>query len=228
MLTDPVFLLIFLPALLFSLTFHEAAHAWMAWRLGDPTARMLGRLTLNPIAHLDFFGTLMLIISQFRFGWAKPVPVDPRNFHNEKQGIFLTAAAGPASNILLAIACGIGIRLLLANGWGSSMVEGFWPSLGRIIGMALIMNLSLAFFNLIPLPPLDGSKILYGLSPREWDRHLWHLEQVGPMILIGIIAIGMFAGFSPIWIVIGPVVNFFCHAMSGLPIGYLYALIYTT
>ena len=87
------------------------------------------------------------------------------------------------------------------------------------------MNLSLAFFNLITLPPLDGSKILYGLSPREWDRHLWRLEQVGPMILIGIIAIGMFAGFSPIWMVIGPVVGLLCHVLSGLPLGYLYALI---
>jgi Zn-dependent protease len=227
MLTDPVFLLTFLPALLFSLTFHEAAHAWAAARLGDPTARMLGRLTLNPLAHLDFFGTLMLVLSQFRFGWAKPVPVDPRNFANEKQGMFLTAAAGPISNIILAIGCGIAIRLLLANGWGTSMAEGFLTALGRITGMALIMNLSLAFFNLIPLPPLDGSKILYGLSPRQWDRHLWRLEQVGPMILIVIIALGMFARFSPIWMVIGPVVSLCCVILTGLPIGYLYALVYS-
>jgi len=82
--------------------------------------------------------------------------------------MFLTAAAGPASNILLAIGCGAAIRLLLANGWGTSMAEGFVPALGRITGMALVMNLSLAFFNLIPLPPLDGSKILYGLSPQSW------------------------------------------------------------
>lgn len=221
---DPVFLLIFLPALLFSLVFHEAAHAWMAWRLGDPTARMLGRLTLNPLAHLDFFGTAMLILSQFRFGWAKPVPIDPRNFHNPKQGIFLTAAAGPASNIVLAIVCGIAIRLLVMNGWGTSMGDGFLPSLGRIVAMALIMNLSLAFFNLIPLPPLDGSKILYGLSPHAWEKGLWHLEQVGPMVLIAIIAVGMFAGFSPIWYVIGPVVSIVCYAFSGVPVSYLYAM----
>lgn len=227
MLTDPVFLLTFLPALLFSLTFHEAAHAWMAGRLGDPTARMLGRLTLNPIAHLDLFGSLMLVLSGFRFGWAKPVPVDPRNFTNEKQGMLLTAVAGPASNILLAIGCGIAIRLLVANGWGSSMSEGFIPALGRITGMALIMNLSLAFFNLIPLPPLDGSKILFGLSPHSWDIHLWRLEQIGPMILMGIIALGWIVKFSPIWLVIGPVVNLFCVALSGIPIGYLYALIYS-
>ena len=225
MITDPVFLLIFLPALLFSLTFHEAAHAWMAARLGDPTARMLGRLTLNPLPHLDLFGTLMLVLSGFRFGWAKPVPVDPRNFTNEKQGILLTAAAGPIANIILAIGCGAIIRLLLANGWGSTMTEGVSVALGRIVGMALIMNLSLAFFNLIPLPPLDGSKILYGLAPREWDHALWRLEQIGPMILIAIIAIGMFAGFSPIWLVIGPVVNLLCVVLSGLPFGHLYALI---
>lgn len=226
MMTDPMFLLIFLPALLFSLTFHEAAHAWMAARLGDPTARMLGRLSLNPVVHLDFFGTLMLVLSGFRFGWAKPVPVDPRNFNNEKQGIFLTAAAGPASNIILAIICGVAIRLFLANGWGTSMVDGFVPALGRIIGMALIMNLSLAFFNLIPLPPLDGSKILYGLAPHSWDYGLWRLEQVGPMILIVIIAVGMFAGFSPIWMLIGPVVSLLCYVLCGLPLGYLYALIH--
>lgn len=225
MMTDPAFLLIFLPALLFSLTFHEAAHAWMASRLGDQTARMLGRLTLNPLPHLDLFGTLMLVLSGFRFGWAKPVPVDPRNFANEKQGILLTAAAGPISNIILAIGCGVIIRLLLANGWGSTMTEGVVVALGRIVGMALIMNLSLAFFNLIPLPPLDGSKILYGLAPHEWDHALWRLEQVGPMILIAVIALGMFAGFSPIWFLVGPVVNLMCQALSGLPLGYLYALI---
>lgn len=224
--TDPVFLLIFLPALLFSLTFHEAAHAWMALRLGDPTARMLGRLTLNPVAHLDFFGALMLVLSDFRFGWAKPVPVDPRNFRHEKQGIFLTAAAGPASNIILAIACGVAIRLFVANGWGTSMIEGFVPALGRIIGMALVMNLSLAFFNLIPLPPLDGSKILYGLAPRSWDMSLWRLEQIGPMILIVIIAIGTFTEFSPIWFVIGPIISVLCYALCGIPIGYLSALIH--
>lgn len=225
MMTDPGFLIIFLPALLFSLTFHEAAHAWMANRLGDPTARMLGRMTLNPIVHLDIFGTLMLVLSGFRFGWAKPVPVDPRNFRDEKQGMFLTAAAGPASNILLAIVCGIVIRSLLVSGWGTTMPEGFLSALGRIIAMALIMNLSLAFFNLIPLPPLDGSKILYGLAPSSWDLNLWRLERVGPMILIGIIALGMFSGFSPIWMVVGPLVNFFCVLFSGLPIGHLYALI---
>jgi Zn-dependent protease len=125
-LNHPEFVVIFLPALLFSLTFHEAAHAWMAWRLGDPTARMLGRLTLNPVPHLDFFGMLTLLISDFRFGWAKPVPVDSRNFLHEKHGILLTAAAGPASNILLAILCGIAIRWLLASGWGTSMTTAFW------------------------------------------------------------------------------------------------------
>jgi Zn-dependent protease len=222
---NPVFLLTFLPALLFSLVFHEAAHAWMAARLGDPTARMLGRLTLNPLPHLDIFGTIMLVVSGFRFGWAKPVPIDPRNFHNPKQGIFLTAVAGPASNILLAIICGIIIRLLVLNGWGASMAPGFLPAMGRIIAMALIMNLSLAFFNLIPLPPLDGSKILYGLSPHSWEYGLWHFERVGPMILMGIIAVGFIAGFSPLWYVLGPPVNLFCSLFSGVPMVYLYALI---
>lgn len=223
---DPVFIITFLPVLLFSLTFHEAAHAWMAARLGDQTARMLGRLSLNPLVHLDLFGTLMLFLSGFRFGWAKPVPVDPRNFADPKRGIFLTAAAGPASNIILAIVCGIVIRSLIAGGWGTTVNEGFIAGLGRIVGQGLITNLALAFFNLIPLPPLDGSKILYGLAPHEWDAALFRLEQVGPMILMAVIFAGFFFKFSLIWLFIGPPVSMIAQAFSGVPLGILMALIY--
>lgn len=223
---DPVFIVTFLPVLLFSLTFHEAAHAWMSNRIGDPTARMLGRLTLNPLAHLDVFGTLMLFISGFRFGWAKPVPVDPRNFADAKRGMFLTAAAGPASNILLAIICGFAIRTMLAM-WGAEVGTGFHSILLRILGMGVVMNLSLAFFNLIPLPPLDGSKILYGLAPHQWDLALYKLERVGPALLMGLILMGFFVGFSPIWTVMSPFVRLFTLAFSGIPLNVLYGLIYS-
>lgn len=227
---DPSFLkfaVIFAPVLLFSLTFHEAAHAWMSNRLGDPTARLMGRLSLNPIVHLDLFGTLMLFVSRFHFGWAKPVPFDPRNFRDVKQGIFLTAAAGPASNILLAILCGIFVRSLVASGWGTQYTEGFTAGLGRIFAQGIITNLALAFFNLIPLPPLDGSKILYGLAPSSWESALLRLERFGPMALMMIIVVGFMGGFSPIWYIIGPFVNILTHVISGLPLGILYALIFS-
>ncbi|MBI3872982.1 MAG: site-2 protease family protein [candidate division Zixibacteria bacterium] len=225
LLRDPAFLILYLPVLLFALTFHEAAHAWMAYRLGDPTARLLGRLTLNPLPHIDIWGALMLVISGV-FGWAKPVPVDPRRFANPKQGIFLTAAAGPASNVLLAIGCGILIRLMVARGWGSSIPEGFSGTVGRIFAMGLVMNLSLAFFNLIPLPPLDGSKILYGLAPAHWEAAILQMERVGPLFLMLLIMVGFVTGFSPIWFLIGPIISVLTYILSGVPFGVLQGLIH--
>jgi len=224
MFPDPVFLISFLPVLLFSLVFHEAAHAWMSNRLGDPTAKMLGRLSLNPLVHLDIFGTLMLVLSGFRFGWAKPVPVDLRNIADPKRGMFLTAAAGPASNIILAIGCGLVVRILIGNGWGTEVQDGFMHAVGRIFAMGVIMNLSLAFFNLIPLPPLDGSKILMGLAPNSWGNAIYQLERVGPPILIGLILLGFIAGFSPIWMVMSPFVRTFALAFTGVPLHILWAL----
>lgn len=224
---NPALVVIFLPVLLFSLTFHEAAHAWMAARLGDPTARLMGRLTLNPLAHLDVFGTLMLFVSNFRFGWAKPVPVDPRNFNDVKRGMFLTSAAGPASNFILAIACGVVVRILIGNGFGHPAASTLVQSFGRVFGLGVIMNLSLAFFNLIPLPPLDGSKILYGVAPANWEGSLMHLERIGPMLLMLLIFAGFMLPFSPIWMILGPPVTAFTYLVSGIPFGYLLHLVYS-
>ncbi len=198
----------------------------MSNRLGDSTARMFGRMTLNPIVHLDVFGTLMLFLSGFRFGWAKPVPVDPRNFSDPKRGMLLTAAAGPASNIILAIICGLAIRTMLGV-MGAGAAEGFNGALLRILGMGVVMNLSLAFFNLLPLPPLDGSKILYGLAPHRWDLALYKLDRVGPPILMGLILMGFFVGFSPIWMIMSPFVRLFTLAFTGIPLNVLYSLIYS-
>ncbi len=223
--TDPIYLLSFLPVLLFSLTFHEAAHAWMSNRLGDPTARMLGRLSLNPLVHLDVVGTLMLVMTG-RFGWAKPVPFDPRNLADPRRGMFKIAAAGPASNLILAIGCGLIVRVLIGYGWGTEVQTGFIHVLGKIFAMGVIMNLSLAFFNLIPLPPLDGSKILMGLAPPAWDRMLFNLERIGPPILIGLILMGFFVGFSPIWAVMSPFVQTLSFAFTGVPLNILWALAY--
>jgi len=224
LLQDPVLLIMFLPALLFALTFHEAAHAWMALRLGDHTARMLGRLTLNPMAHLDLFGTLSVLL--IGFGWAKPVPFDPRNFQNPKRDILLTAAAGPISNMILAVGSAIALRILIHQGLGSAIIEGFWHTLGRIIALSLVVNLQLAFFNLIPLPPLDGSKILSGIVPNEWDRYIWRLEQIGPMLLFGLVMFGMLMRFSVFWLIIGPPVMLVARILSGIPFNNLSGFIY--
>ncbi len=224
LLQDPILLIMFLPALLFALTFHEASHAWMSLKLGDPTAKMLGRLTLNPLAHLDLFGTLSVLL--IGFGWAKPVPFDPRNFQNPKRDILMTAAAGPISNMILAVLSAVALRILLSQGWGSTMLEGFSHSLGRIIGLSLIINLQLAFFNLIPLPPLDGSKILSGIVPDAWDRYIWRLEQVGPMVLFGLVMLGMLMRFSVFWLIIGPPVMVACNLLRGIPNRNVSALIF--
>lgn len=204
------------PVILFALTFHEFSHAWMAYRLGDSTARDYGRLTMNPLAHLDFFGTLMLIFSGFRFGWAKPVPVNVYNLKNPKAGMLWVALAGPASNVLTALACGLILRSVTAP----QLIEG---NSGTSIFLqmtvqALFINLSLAFFNLIPVPPLDGSKILYGLLP---DRYTWliaHIEAVGPMVLIGLILFGSITGVNILGMIFFPFVRLFAFLFSGLQI----------
>lgn len=211
---DPAFLIAFVPVLLFSLTLHEFAHAWSAYRLGDPTAAAMGRLTLNPLRHLDVFGTLVLVMSGFRFGWARPVPVNVFNFRDPKFGMFISAAAGPASNILLALVCGILLRFV---GGGS---EGYAGAVTQVLFWGLVMNLSLAFFNLIPIPPLDGSKIILGLSPDSWEGPLLRFQQVGPMLLFGLIAIGFIAHVSPLWLLIGPFVKFFAWVFAGISLGF--------
>jgi Zn-dependent protease len=226
MFPDPILIVTFLPVLLFSLCFHEAAHAWMSNRLGDPTAKMLGRLTLNPLAHLDIFGTAMIFLSGFRFGWAKPVPMDLRNMADPKRGMFLTAAAGPTSNLFLAVICGLLLRTMIGS-WGNAVTQGFTGGLFRIVGMGVILNLGLAFFNLIPLPPLDGSKILMGLAPHSWEAALFQLERIGPMLLIGLILMGFFVGFSPIWMFMSPFVRLFTLAFSGVPLHVLSGIIYS-
>jgi len=211
---DPSFLVAFVPVLLFSLTFHEFAHAWSAYRLGDPTAAALGRLTLNPLHHLDIFGTLVLFVSGFRFGWAKPVPVNVFNFRDPKFGMFVTSAAGPASNILLAFGCGMLLRLTGTLGFAGN--EGLAAAITQVLFWGLVMNLSLAFFNLIPIPPLDGSKIILGLAPDSWEEPLLRFQQVGPMLLFGLIAIGFITHVSPLWLFIGPFVKLLAGLFAGI------------
>lgn len=166
-------MLLTLPALLVGLTFHEFAHGYVAYRLGDPTAKNMGRLTLNPIRHLDPMGALFLLV--FHFGWAKPVPVNPMNFNGDRQkGMLWVSLAGPATNLLIAIAT--------AAIWKLTEPRGF-IAVGTLFYLFSI-NIILAVFNIIPVPPLDGSKILAGILPRKYMHIIFNLEKYGFIILI--------------------------------------------
>lgn len=175
MLSDDIIAYLFtLSIFLVSLSVHEYAHGWMAYRFGDDTAARMGRLTLNPIAHISLFGTIILPLIA-HFGWAKPVPV---NFAvlNKRQ-IFLVAAAGPASNLLLVIGLTISFHVLR---------PGMPPFLARFISLAVLYNLILAVFNLLPIPPLDGSKMVYAsLRSPELISAYRQFAQFGVFILIG-------------------------------------------
>lgn len=171
-----------IPALLIALTVHEYAHARAAVWLGDYTPRYAGRLTLNPVAHLDPLGLIMLWL--FKFGWAKPVPINPNNFRDIRQGTFLVSLAGPGSNVLMALITKIIIVLfyklhLLTDGWA------------MVLGLTYEYNIILAIFNLIPLPPLDGSKVLMSLLPGRQSYWFASIEPYGPFILMALVYIGV-------------------------------------
>lgn len=201
-----------IPIFLFALTVHEFSHGYIAYRFGDPTAKNAGRLTLNPIPHIDPMGAIVFILSGFTFGWAKPVPVVPYYFREYKRGILWSAAAGPISNLILALGFGIIFRLI-------SVVsdEQLADILSAFTSYAVIINCALAFFNLIPLPPLDGSKVLFGLLPDKYDYIIEQLERVGPFGLMILIGIGFLTGVSVIWVLIGPFVRFFFALFTGVP-----------
>jgi Zn-dependent protease len=208
--TSPFSFLLWFTALLVAITIHEAAHAWMADRLGDPTARLNGRLTLNPLAHLDPIGTLMLLL--FRFGWGKPVPFDPFNLRHPRRDAALISFAGPASNLILATILAIIIRLthLIAGPPALTLELLLTP----LIGLCVI----LAIFNLLPIHPLDGGKILIGLLPEElaykWDQVL---GQYGFIILIFLIF--PFFGISPVIAIISPIINLILSILlPGIPL----------
>lgn len=197
-------LILLIPPLLFALCFHEFSHAYVAYLLGDHTAAKRGRLTLNPLAHLDPFGSLMIIF--VGFGWAKPVPVDPRYFKNSRIGMMQVAFAGPASNLLLALVGGLFIRY-----FGSSMSE----IVIKVSFNFTMINLALCFFNLIPVHPLDGSQIFSGFMIKRNPEMVYKLHQYGPNILFGLILFGFITKISIIWYLIGPFVQFFLRLFTG-------------
>jgi Zn-dependent protease len=177
--TDPRLLLVLLPAVLVAVTVHEFAHALVADRLGDPTPRRLGRLTLNPIAHLDILGTLFFIL--FSFGWARPVPVNPQNFAHPRQGMLQVALAGPLANVTVAFVVG----LLLKS---QDLSGTLWSALAS---MVVWINVVLAVFNLIPIPPLDGSRILESLLPLEQAAAYARIQPYGTILIFVLLYTGV-------------------------------------
>ena len=199
----PEVLVLLIPVLLFALVFHEFSHGWVANKLGDPTAKYYGPLTLNPMAHLDLFGSLMILF--VGFGWAKPVPVDSRYLANPRTDMMKIAFAGPASNLLLAFIAGSLIRL-----------SGNMGVLSSMLIMFVQINIMLAVFNMIPIPPLDGSQIFSGLMIRHNPDLVVKLQIYGPQILMGLILFGMLTSISPIWLLMSPFVNFFMFLFVGI------------
>ena len=198
---DSQIIVLLIPALVFSLSFHEFAHAWMAYRLGDSTAARMGRLTLNPMSHLDPIGSLALLL--MGFGWAKPVPVDPRYLKNPRQDMVKVAAAGPISNIILAIIAAFVLRLLFDTDLLSNSVKTFF-----IIFMQI--NITLAVFNLLPVSPLDGSQILSPFLEKQFGPDIvWKMQAYGPRVLFFIILFSMITDIHIFSFVINPIFNLF-------------------
>ena len=193
-------LLLFLPPLLLAVVVHEVAHAWMALRQGDDTAARLGRLTLNPLRHLEPFGSFLVPLAlwatnaPFLFGWARPVPVDPRNFRDYRRGDVLVSLAGPASNFVLGAASIVAAVAFVWLGRVAPPIEGSAAFLADMARFSVFINVLLGIFNLLPIPPLDGSHVLYHLLPPDLGRAYRHAGRFGILLLVGLflLAPGLF------------------------------------
>lgn len=192
------------PVILFSLTVHEFFHGYVALRFGDPTARDMGRLTFNPIAHIDMFGLIVMIMSQFSFGWAKPVPVNLYNLRNPKKDHLWIAFAGPLSNFGMAIIFGIIFRIVYAA--GLNLPREMYDVLINFV----VINIVLGLFNMIPLYPLDGSHILNSLASPKLEEKLITLQRFSPLILIGLIITNSLS------FILGPFIRFFVYVFAGI------------
>ena len=196
-----------LAVIIISIVIHELSHGYTAYFLGDPTAKYAGRLTLNPLKHMELFGSVIVPIITFFlggivFGWAKPVPFNPYNLHTKKWGEAIVAVAGPLSNLAIAIVFGIVARIIGPIAFSSSSLY--------IIPLIILTNITLAVFNLIPLPPLDGSKILFSVFPEGALRLRGTFERYGIFVIILFI---LFAGM-----IISPIINTIFYIITGVPI----------
>jgi len=201
-------LILILPIGLLAISMHEYSHGLASHTMGDPTPEMNGRLTINPIAHLDPVGLIVLLLTR-RIGWAKPVPINPRYYSNPRRDIRIVSFAGPASNLIMAIFFALLLNILpvitgqplqyLMYGFGGNTITLIF----QLLFIAVQINIVLAVFNLLPVPPLDGSKILQSFLPSSFDKYFYQLEgPIGMIIIIALIYTGI------LWAIIGPVIDF--------------------
>ena len=208
LISSPLALIYWLLAFGISLSIHEAAHAWMADRLGDPTARLSGRLTLNPLAHIDPFGTLMLLF--FRFGWGKPVPIDPYNLKDPRRDAGLISLSGPAANLILATILAIILRFALNYSITQLLITLLIP--------IIALNVSWAIFNLLPIHPLDGGKVLVGFLPQEQSQKVEEILEEYQLIFLMFIIFPFF-GNSLVGLIVEPIANFILKILlPGIPL----------
>lgn len=206
-------ILIVLTVLIASLSLHEAAHAFAADRLGDPTSRLLGRLSINPAVHIDPIGTLLFPLIAFvtgvpLIGWAKPVPVDPRYLKHPKRDFALIAAAGPASNLMLATIGAIALAVIPGPEPGDIAARAVLRPLFQILNLFVYVNVLLAVFNMIPVPPLDGGNVLLGVAPPPLARLIEQVRPYGFMILYALMLTGVLSTL------LGPVANYLLYLLG--------------
>ena len=201
-------LIVLLPTLVFSLCFHEFSHGYIAYRLGDSTAARNGRLTLNPLAHLDPIGSMMILF--VGFGWAKPVPVNPINFSNPRIDMMKVAFAGPASNLVLAFIAGLINRYASYNDFFNSVI------IENTLFFFIFINIALAVFNMLPVAPLDGSQIFGNMISKNNPELAWKLQIYGPKILMIAILIGVLTPFSLLGTIMNPFIKFFMYLFAGI------------
>lgn len=214
-------LIIYMVVLIFAISAHEAAHAWMSNKFGDDTARLLGRITLNPVAHTDPIGTLLIPIVGFIFGhiggavaaipligWGKPTPVNPLRWRNKNVANVMVSIAGILANLIIAICAFTILKVMLMTGAFGSVPESLREPLKLLLFYALVMNVSLALFNLLPFPPLDGSKVLQTFLPDSMIPILNVLEQYGFLILMALLYFGFFS------IIMNPVMDFIFYLLQ--------------
>jgi len=204
-------LLIQIPVLIFSVIIHEVAHGWVAEKRGDDTARIMGRLTLNPIPHIDLFGTIILpaicLMSHMPiFGWAKPVPVNPYRLHDPKRDMIWVSLAGPVSNFALAVAAAFVMWAMRSFQFADA---GVTSAVYELMQLTLVINVILPVFNLFPIPPLDGSKVVMGLLPAELSYRYAAIEPYGFVIIILLMTTNVF------WALLGPVADIIIRSLGG-------------